>query len=169
MRIPEVNGTASSPRQAKRLETDARMLVRRPEMGAAALAEALGDRLEHDSHRDRHLAQRPEVLGAHDARIEVRQKTRLLEHELCRFAQVRERGLMAEARELIAGDAVAQLGLVAEREEGLVAARLCAGARDLENLLGRHERPLALAGRLGERAVVADVAAQHGQRDEHLR
>ncbi len=78
-------------------------------------------------------------------------------------------GGAAERGELLARHAVAQLGLVAEREQRLVAAGRGAGAGDGEHLVGRHERALAAARRLGEGAVVADVAAEGRERDEDLR
>src|SRR5581483_5127013 len=71
-------------------------------------------------------------------------------------------------RELLARRAVAALGLVAEGEERLVAAGLGARARDLEHLVRAEVRALAAARRGGERAVVADVAAELRQRDEDL-
>ena len=44
-----------------------------------------------------------------------------------------------------------------------------AGARDRQHLVERHEGARAAPRRPGERAVAADVAAEHGQRDEDLR
>src|SRR5207237_693061 len=69
----------------------------------------------------------------------------------------------------VARRAIAALGLVAEGEERLVAAGVGARMRDLEHLVGGQECALAAARRGGERAVVADVAAQLRQRDEDLR
>ena len=73
-----------------------------------------------------------------------------------------------ELRELFARRAVAQLRLVAEREQRLLAAGRCAGARDRQHLVEREIGALALARRLREGAVVADVAAELRQRDEDL-
>jgi len=75
---------------------------------------------------------------------------------------------MAERLELLACRAVAQLRLVAQGEQRLVAARLGAGAGDGEDLVAGQIDPLAAARRLGEGAVVTDVAAQLGERDEDL-
>ena len=113
--------------------------------------------------------QEQQVLPGHDARVEVRQEPGLGEHELGHARQVLDRRLAAERGQLLARGAVAELGLVAEREERLVAAGLGACARDREHLVGRHERALAAPRRLRERAVVADVAAELRQRDEDLR
>src|SRR5262249_22218967 len=63
---------------------------------------------------------------------------------------------------------VAQLRLVAEGEEGLLAAGGLALAGDVEDGLRREVVRLALARRARERAVVADIPAQLRQRDEHL-
>ena len=83
--------------------------------------------------------------------------------------EVLERRRAAERRKLLARGAVAQLGLVAEGEQRLAAARGRARARDLQHLVDRQVRALAAPRRRRERAVVADVAAELRQRDEHLR
>ena len=72
------------------------------------------------------------------------------------------------ARKSIAGRRVAQLRLVAQREQRLLAAGRLAPAGDVEHGLGREVVRLGLARRVRERAVVAHVPAQLGQRDEHL-
>src|SRR5262249_709316 len=69
----------------------------------------------------------------------------------------------------IARRPVAQLRLVAEREERLAAPCRLAGTRDLEHIVDRHIGPLAGSRRPRERAVVADVATQLRGRDEDLR
>ena len=76
---------------------------------------------------------------------------------------------MAEAGELLARRPVAKLRLVAEGEEGLPAAGPLAGLRDREHLLGGEIGGPEPARCLRERAVVTDVAAELGERDEHLR
>jgi hypothetical protein len=63
---------------------------------------------------------------------------------------------------------VSLLRLVAEGEEGLLAPHPAPGPGDGHDLLGGEERPVQLRGWLGERAVVAVVPAEHGERDEHL-
>src|SRR6185436_5208306 len=75
----------------------------------------------------------------------------------------------AEPAELLARRPVAQLGLVAEREERLVAAGEAPCLRDREHLVLAHVAALAAPGRARERAVVADVAAEVRERDEDLR
>ncbi len=89
-------------------------------------------------------------------------------HQGGRGFQVREGGVDTERGQRLAGGGVAQLGLVAEREQRLLAARGLAGAGDLEHGVGREEVRLARVGRAREGAVVAHVAAEPRQRDEHL-
>ena len=84
----------------------------------------------------------------------------LLEDEPRAALEVLERRLAAERAQLLARDLVAELGLVAEREERLAAAGRRAGARDREHLVLGHERALAAPRRPRERAVAADVAAE---------
>ena len=104
----------------------------------------------------------------HHAGVHVGEEPRLGEHELAHAGEVLDRRLAAELGELLARGAVAELRLVPEREERLVAAGLGPRARDLEHLVRAHVRALAAARRLREGAVVADVAAELRQRDEDL-
>ena len=121
-------------READRLETSRRDLVGRGPVRSALLAEPLRRRLEHDPHRGRDRPQRFQLRARHDPGIEVRQQARLLEHEPRAALEVLERRLAAERAQLLARDLVAQLRLVAEREERLVAAGRSAGARDRQHL-----------------------------------
>ena len=92
-----------------------------------------------------------------------------LEHQLAHLDQVVDRRLVAALGQPLAGDVPLRLGCLAEREQRLVAAGGGARDRDLEHLLGRQERRLQPLRRLRERAVLAAVAAQLRERDEHLR
>ena len=103
------------------------------------------------------------------ARVEVRQQPGLLEHEPRSAAEVLERRIAAESGKLLTRDPVPQLRLVTEREQRLVAPGLRARPRDRHHLVLAHERPLPTPRRPCERAVVADVAAKRGQRNEDLR
>src|SRR5262245_61381328 len=96
------------------------------------------------------------------------EQPRLLEHELAHACEVFDRRLAAERGQLVAGDAVAPLGLVAEREQGLGTAGGGTGSGDVEHLVGGQVRTLSAARRAGERAVVADVAAELRQRNDDL-
>src|SRR3989304_4922399 len=119
-------------------------------MRPALRGEPLRDRLEHDPLRGRDPAQERELARRHDARVRVRQETRLVEDEAAHRREVLDRRLVAEGGELLARGAVAELGLVAEREERLVAARLGAGGRNGEHLVGCHVGTLAPAWGAGE-------------------
>jgi hypothetical protein len=73
-----------------------------------------------------------------------------------------------ELSERFAREAVAQLGLVAEREERFLAACGSTRPRDGKDLLEREISRLAFARRVRERAVVAYVPAQLRERNENL-
>ena len=131
--------------------------------------EPLRGRLEHDPLRRADLAQREQLVVVEDARVRVGQQPGLAQHLARDVREVGGGRLEAEARELLASRAVAQLGLVAEREERLAAAGRDALARDLEGLVDGQVGALASPRRPRERAVVAHVPAQHRERDEDLR
>ena len=124
--------------------------------------------LEHDSLRDRDLAQEGDVLGGHDAGVGVGQQPRLLRHDARDLGQVGDGRLVAERGQLFARHLVAQLGLVAEGEERLRTACGSAGAGDFQHLVDAHVGALAAPGRLREGAVVANVAAELGQGNEDV-
>ncbi len=109
-------------RESDRLQTARGNLVRRGPVRPALRSEPLGGRLEHDPHRGGDRPERLELGARHDAGVQVRQQPGLLEHEPRAALEVLERRLAAERAELLARDLVAQLGLVAEREERLAAA-----------------------------------------------
>ena len=155
--------------EADRLEAPRGDLVGRGPVRPALLSEPLRGRLEHDPHRGGDGPQRFQLRARHDPGIEVRQQPRLLEHEPRAALEVLERRLAAERPELLARDLVAQLRLVAEREERFVAAGRRSGARDREHLLLGHERALAAPRRPRERAVAAHVTTERRERDEDLR
>ena len=75
---------------------------------------------------------------------------------------------MAEPRQRLARRPIAQFRFVAEGEEGLLAAGAGAGAGDRQHLPGIQIHRLAAPRRVREGAVMAHVAAQLRQRDEHL-
>ena len=78
------------------------------------------------------------------------------------------RGFVPERFERVARGAVAQLRLVAEREKRLGATSGRPGARDRKDFVRGEIGALARARPLGERAIVADVPAKMGERNEHL-
>ena len=68
----------------------------------------------------------------------------------------------------LGGDRITVLRFVAQGEQRLLTPGQSPGLRDGHDVLGREEGLVQAGGRLGERAVVAMVAAQHGERDEDL-
>ena len=144
------------------------LFVGRAVMRRALLHQALGHALQHDALRHRDPAQRGDILAAHQAGIDMRQQSGTPEHFARGFGEIGQRGGMAERLKLLARDAVAQFGLVAERKQRLLAAGRLARLGDRDHLVDRQERLLAGARRMGEGAVVADVAAKLRQRNEHL-
>ena len=75
---------------------------------------------------------------------------------------------MPERIEGGAGRPIAQLRLVAQREQNLVAAGPRPGPGDGKDLLTGEVDRFAGLGRMGEGAVGADIAAQVCERHEHL-
>src|SRR5688572_8412156 len=61
-----------------------------------------------------------------------------------------------------------RLGLVAEREQRLFRPEAGAGLHERDDFVGRHRVRAGLTGIAAERAVVAVIAAERGERDEHL-
>ena len=145
-----------------------RMLVGRAEMRPAALRQPFGRRLQHDALRHRHLAQAAQPRFIHHAGIEVRQQAGLLEHQPRAFFEIIERGGVAERGERVARGGVAALGLIAEREQGFLAAGRGTGPRDRQHLVAGKIGGVRFRRRLREGAVVAHVAAQLGERNEDL-
>ena len=109
-----------------------------------------------------------EIFPAEHAGIEVGQEAGLLQHPDRHRAEVSERGVIAVGIEPLAGSGPAVLGLVAEGEEGFLAAELGALPGDRDDLVRREVGGGQPAGGGGEGAVVAAVSAQPGQRDEDL-
>ena len=137
-------------------------------MGAAFLRQPLGGRLQHDPLRHRDRAQAFDIVGRHHAGIEMRQEPGLLEHQRCHGGEVVQRGGVAELVEGAARCGVTQFRLVAEGEQGFVAAGALSRARDREHVIGGEIGGFGLPRRLREGAVVATVAAKLGEWNEHL-
>src|SRR5262244_3939616 len=101
------------------------------------------------------------------ARIEVWKQSGLLVDRTRGLREIRQGRAMSEASELIGGGSVAQLRLVAEREQCLLAACGTTRPRDGKRFVEGQIRPFALARRMSKRAVVTDVAAKLRQRNEN--
>ena len=149
IRMPVVNGTRSSPAAAIVASRTRRRLVGRAEVRPAARRQPLGRRLEH---------QRPSTpLTGRSARTSSRVMTpglrcgsRPVSSSTAAAARRRYSSVVSHpsAAELLARRAVAQLRLVAEREQRLAAAGGGAGPGDREHLVdasGTRAR-LAAAG-----------------------
>ena len=154
--------------RAQGLDASLRPLVGRAEVGATLLAEALGEGLHHDPRRDRHAAEALEIARAHQPGVQVGQESGALEHQPGHRLQVGEGGVAAEVGECVAGGAIAVLGAVAQGEQGFLAPRLGTLLRDLQHLLREEIGCIEPARGLREGAVVAHVAAEPGEGDEHL-
>src|SRR6266511_3386143 len=136
---------------------------------AAWLVQPLRQRLEHHALAGADPAERPQLLGEQGAGVGVGQQPGLGQHQPARLRQVLHGRGVAEAGERLAGHGVALLGPLPEGEQRLVAAGRRPRPRDLQHLLGREVRlGREPGGWLGEGAVAAVVAAEHGERDEHL-
>ena len=122
IRMPVVNGDTRASRRLERGQAHRRDLVGRAEVRAAPPRQPLGGGLQHDALRHRHLAQAREPCLVHHAGIEMRQQPRLLQHQRRRPLEIVERRLGAERPQGVAGGGVAQLRLVAQREQRLLAA-----------------------------------------------
>ncbi len=155
-------------------DADGGVLVRRAVVGLALLLEepARGG-LEHHPHRGGDRLEAVHLLPRHDAGVEVGQQPGLLEHPDRHRAQVGEGRVVALRVQPLLGLRPAVLGPVAEGEQRLGAAELRSLAGDVEDLVGGEVRRLAVPrevpGGRHEGAVVAAVATQPRDRDEHLR
>ena len=142
IRMPVVNGTCSSPASRDRLQPHRRLLVGRAVVHAALSRTAARWSLSSMMPwLARDLAQRRDLLARHDAGIGVRQQAGLAQHQRAHRGEIGDRRLVAERVERLARRAVAQLGLVAEREQRLVAAGRLAGAGDRQAPRRATDRP----------------------------
>ena len=161
-------GHARFAREPQGLEPSLRHLVRATVVRLTLLVEPHGNALEHDAHGRSHRPQMLKVFSGHQPRVEVRQEARLEQDPLRRLPQVGKGGLVAQLGQAVTGGLVAQFRLVAEGEQRFLATGLGGKAGLAQHGVKRHVSRLALLRRLGEDAVVADVPAQVGQRQEDL-
>ena len=105
---------------------------------------------------------------AHDSGIGVWEQSGLAQHERAHRLKIIDRGFVRERVERLPRGAVAQLRLVAEREQRLRAARRSAGASDRKHFVCGKVGGLPRARALGEGAIVADVSTKMRERNEHL-
>ena len=145
--------------EAKRPQAQFGILVRRSVVDAARPPQRGRGSLEHEAHRRGNRAQQFQILGRHDARVEVRQESGFLKHQRRHFREIGNRRGVPERGQFVPRRAVPQFRLVAEREQGLRAAGGLAGSSDPEDLVRAEIGRLPLTGRSRETAVVADVPA----------
>ena len=148
----------------ERRQASCRILV-----GSATVArQIVAQRLDHHSLTGRHRAQRRQIIAAQRSGVGVGEQTGLVEHQPAHGGQVFDRGRVSVLAQPVARHLILLLGRFAQGEERLVATHACTLLGDGQYLVGGQVRALQARGRLGERAVSATVAAQHGERDEHL-
>ena len=169
IRMPVVNGTAAAAGVLEHPQPDRGVLVRAAEVRPALLGEQPGrGGLQHHAHRRRDRLEPLEVLPGQHARVEVRQQAGLLQHPDRHGPDVGQRVVVAVRVQPFPGLRPAVLGPVAQGEQRLLAAQRRPLGGDLEHLVRGQVRAVQPARHGDERAVAAAVAAQPGQRDEHL-
>ena len=128
--------------------------------------------LEHHPHRRRDRLEPGQLRPAHHAGVEVRQQAGLLEDADRHGPHIVERRRVAARVQPLASLRPPVLRPVPQREQRLLAPGLGAAAAQLHHLVRLEVHALAggaqLARHRDERAVVATIAAQAGQRDEDL-
>ena len=130
IRMPVVKGTRARPAASRVARRTAGTLSGEPKCGPPRSRQPVRRRLQHDALRHRHLAQAREPGLVHHAGIEMRQQPGLLQHQRGRGLQIVQRRLRAERGKSLARRGVAQLRLIAEREQRLLAAGRLSRARD---------------------------------------
>ncbi len=146
IRMPVVKGTRARPAASSVASRTAGTLSGEPKCGTPALRQPVRRRLQHDALRHRDLAQPFDPALVHDAGIEVGQQSRLLQNQGGRLLQIVQRRLGAQRPQRLPRGGIAQLRLVAEREQRLLAARSPARPRDLQHVLRQQVGRLRLAG-----------------------
>ena len=159
---------AELAREPQRVETRLGRLVRRAIVDAARLAKPRAQRFEHDSLTDGHCPERLYLGAAHQSGVGVRQEAGLTQHKRAHRLEIADRGFISERIQRLARGAVAKLRLVAEGEQRLRAAGGRTGAGDGQHLVRSEIRGAPRARPLGEGAIVTDIPAKMGERNEHL-
>ena len=126
---------AEFSREPQRLEARLGPLVGRAVMDSARLAQARAERFQHDPLTGRDCPQARYLGTAHHSGIGVRQEAGLAQHKRAHRLKIIDGGLVSERVQRLARRAIAQLRLVAEREQSLRAAGGGSGAGDGEHLV----------------------------------
>ena len=167
----ERNG--QSARVGQGAQPNLRILVRAAVMGLALGLEQPPRRgLQHHAHRRGHRLEPGELRPTHDAGVQVWQQAGLLQHPDRHRPHVVKGRVVAAFVEPLPGLVPSGLRAVAEGEQGLLATEFGAAAGHIEDLVGLHVHARALGAQFArngdERAVVAGVAAQMCDWNEHL-
>ena len=155
-------------RRFERGDAQGRHLVWRAVVRGALFQQALGRAFQHQPAGSRDGAEHPVIVFLQQAGVDVRQEARFLQDQFGAVADIVDRARKAALGQPFARGGIAALGRVAEREQRFLAAGGGAFASDLEHFLGAEVGRVQARGCGGERAVVADVGAEPGQRDEDL-
>ena len=149
------------------------ILIRAAVVGlAAGLKQAARRGLQHHAHRRRDRLEPGQLRPTHHARVQVRQQPGLLQHPDPHGAHIGQGRVVATFVEPLPGLRPPRLGPVAQGEQRLLTTEFGAPSRDIDDLIGLEVHTpaggLKLARHRDERAVVADISAEVGDRDEHL-
>ena len=174
LRLADADQDAAGERDAQLsggrdgLKADRGGLVGGAEVSLSALHQPRRGTFQHDALRHRDVAQHRDLVALHDAGVHVRQKPRLFEDDPAHLGEIFERRRMAQPRQLVPRCRIAELRLVAEGEQGLLAAGRRAAPCDIEDFVAGEVGAAELLGGLGEHAIMANVPAELGERDEDL-
>ena len=161
---PRGEGDAQPSRRVERGEPAFGSLV-----GRAPVAVEIGPQgLDHHPLAGAHRTQLGELVGEQRTGVGMGEQAGLVEHQAAHRREVVDGGRVTVLAEPRAGDGVALLGPLAQREERFVAAGLGAPAGDAQHVVGREVGRGEPRRGLGEGAVAALVPAEHRERDEHL-
>ena len=136
--------------------------------GTPVAAQARVERLDHHPLRRRHGAQQGQLVGREGTGVGVGEQAGLVQHQAAHGGEVLHRRGVAVPGQPLGRHRVAVLGLLAQGEQRLVAAPAGTGTGDGQHLLRGQVGRVEPGRGLGEGAVAAAVAAQHGEGDEHL-
>ena len=139
-------------------------------VGSTAMAcEVVAQRFDHHSLRRRNRTQQRKFVLVQRACVGVGEEAGFVKNQLRHVVHVVNGAVVSVRLQPVRCNLVAQFGPFAQGEQRLVATVAGTLLGDAQHGVGREVRVLESRGRLGERAVTARVATQHGERNEHLR
>ena len=164
---PGGEGNPRFPRRGDGGEAHRGALVGRAVMRSAPFAKPIGGAFQHQPLAYRNLAQRRDLVGVHNAGIDVRQQRCFAENQRARFGEPGQGGVVSKRLERAPRRRVARLRPVAQGEQRLAAAGAFSRPGDRQHLV-RVQIGRPGPRRFREGAVTANIAAQFRQRDEDL-